>query len=214
MARILEEETGKGAFPAVLHCFTGGRDLAQRAIALGLFISFTGILTFKKSDDLRAIAQEPAGGSHPGRDRCALSCPRPASRQAQRAGLRGRDRQGAGRDARRRTTRSPGRRPRTSFACSARSRQAAVERLRRRASMTLKFTILGCGSSGGVPRPALGWGACDPGNPRNRRRRTSLLVERRNGNRRHPRPGRYLARPARAAARRRGRLARRRALHP
>jgi TatD DNase family protein len=57
MARILEEETGKGAFPAVLHCFTGGRDLAQRAIALGLFISFTGILTFKKSDDLRAIAQ-------------------------------------------------------------------------------------------------------------------------------------------------------------
>jgi TatD DNase family protein len=41
----------------VLHCFTGGRDLAQRAIALGLFISFTGIVTFKKSDELRAIAQ-------------------------------------------------------------------------------------------------------------------------------------------------------------
>src|SRR2546428_10341685 len=37
MARILEQETGKGAFPAVLHCFTGVRDLAQRAIALGLF---------------------------------------------------------------------------------------------------------------------------------------------------------------------------------
>src|SRR5207248_338243 len=47
--------------------------------------------------------------------------------------------------------------------------------------MTLKFTILGCGSSGGVPRPALGWGACDPNNPRNRRRRTSLLVEQRSG---------------------------------
>lgn len=45
---------------------------------------------------------------------------------------------------------------------------------------TLKFTILGCGSSGGVPRPALGWGACDPNNPKNRRRRTSFLVERRN----------------------------------
>lgn len=45
--------------------------------------------------------------------------------------------------------------------------------------MNLSFTILGCGSSGGVPRPALGWGACDPGNPKNRRRRTSLLVERR-----------------------------------
>ncbi len=50
--------------------------------------------------------------------------------------------------------------------------------------MTLKFTILGCGSSGGVPRPALGWGDCDPNNPKNRRRRTSLLVERRP----HPNP--------------------------
>jgi TatD DNase family protein len=57
-ARILEEETGKGAFPAVLHCFTGGPDLARRAIALGHFISFTGILTFKNSDALRAIAAE------------------------------------------------------------------------------------------------------------------------------------------------------------
>jgi len=46
--------------------------------------------------------------------------------------------------------------------------------------MTLTFTILGCGSSGGVPRPALGWGVCDPTNPKNRRRRTSLLVEQRN----------------------------------
>jgi phosphoribosyl 1,2-cyclic phosphate phosphodiesterase len=43
----------------------------------------------------------------------------------------------------------------------------------------MTFTILGCGSSMGVPRPALGWGACDPKNPKNRRRRTSLLVERR-----------------------------------
>jgi phosphoribosyl 1,2-cyclic phosphate phosphodiesterase len=44
--------------------------------------------------------------------------------------------------------------------------------------MTLTLTILGCGSSGGVPRPALGWGVCDPNNPKNRRRRCSLLVER------------------------------------
>jgi phosphoribosyl 1,2-cyclic phosphate phosphodiesterase len=46
--------------------------------------------------------------------------------------------------------------------------------------MSLTFTILGCGSSMGVPRVALGWGACDPENPKNRRRRCSLLVERRN----------------------------------
>ncbi len=44
--------------------------------------------------------------------------------------------------------------------------------------MSLTFTILGCGSSMGVPRVALGWGACDPNNPKNRRRRCSLLVER------------------------------------
>ena len=58
MARILEEESGKGAFPAVLHCFTGGRDLAMRAIALGHYVSFTGILTFKNSQALRDIAAE------------------------------------------------------------------------------------------------------------------------------------------------------------
>jgi TatD DNase family protein len=56
MAEILREESGKGAFPAILHCFTGGRDLAFTAIELGHYVSFTGILTFKRSDDLRAIA--------------------------------------------------------------------------------------------------------------------------------------------------------------
>ena len=56
MTAILREESGKGAFPAVLHCFTGGRDLAFAAIELGHYVSFTGILTFKRSEDLRAIA--------------------------------------------------------------------------------------------------------------------------------------------------------------
>jgi TatD DNase family protein len=56
MARILEKESGKGAFPAVLHCFTGGRDLAMRAIALGHYVSYTGILTFKATQALRDIA--------------------------------------------------------------------------------------------------------------------------------------------------------------
>jgi phosphoribosyl 1,2-cyclic phosphate phosphodiesterase len=44
--------------------------------------------------------------------------------------------------------------------------------------MSLKVTILGCGSSAGVPRLGTGWGACDPSNPKNRRRRCSILVER------------------------------------
>lgn len=43
--------------------------------------------------------------------------------------------------------------------------------------MTLTLTILGSGSSAGVPRPALGWGACDPANPKNRRRRCSMMAE-------------------------------------
>jgi TatD DNase family protein len=58
MARILEEEMGKGAYPAVLHCFTGSRELALAGVALGFYVSFSGILTFKKSDELRAIAAE------------------------------------------------------------------------------------------------------------------------------------------------------------
>jgi TatD DNase family protein len=56
--RILEEEVAKGPFRAVLHCYTGGRELAMKAIELGLSISFTGILTFKKSDALRDLAGE------------------------------------------------------------------------------------------------------------------------------------------------------------
>jgi len=56
IARILEEESGKGAFPFVLHCFTGGAELARRGVALGGYVSFSGILTFKNSQSLRDIA--------------------------------------------------------------------------------------------------------------------------------------------------------------
>ncbi|KAB2915059.1 MAG: TatD family deoxyribonuclease [Hyphomicrobiaceae bacterium] len=56
VAAILTEEMAKGRFPAVLHCFTGGAELARRGLDLGLYISFSGILTFKKSDALREIA--------------------------------------------------------------------------------------------------------------------------------------------------------------
>ena len=50
--------TPKGAFPAVLHCFTGGRTLAMRALELGLYVSFSGVITFKKSEALREIARD------------------------------------------------------------------------------------------------------------------------------------------------------------
>lgn len=53
---ILREETQIGPFGFVLHCFSSGRALAETAIALGGYISLSGIVTFPKSDDLRAIA--------------------------------------------------------------------------------------------------------------------------------------------------------------
>lgn len=55
---ILEDEHANGAFPAVLHCFTGTRELALRAVDLGLYVSFSGVITFKNSDALRAVARE------------------------------------------------------------------------------------------------------------------------------------------------------------
>lgn len=57
IARILEEESARGAFPFVLHCFTSGAELARRGLALGGYVSFSGVVTFKKSDELRAIAK-------------------------------------------------------------------------------------------------------------------------------------------------------------
>lgn len=53
---ILEEAHAEGPFPAILHCYTGGQKLATRAVELGLYVSFTGVVTFKKSDQLRDIA--------------------------------------------------------------------------------------------------------------------------------------------------------------
>jgi TatD DNase family protein len=58
IARILEEETGKGAFPFVLHCFTGSPELARRGLALGGYVSFSGVVTFKNAAALRDIASE------------------------------------------------------------------------------------------------------------------------------------------------------------
>jgi TatD DNase family protein len=57
MENILVEESGKGAFPFLLHCFSSGQRLAEVAVDLGGYVSFSGILTFKRSDDIRAIAR-------------------------------------------------------------------------------------------------------------------------------------------------------------
>ena len=56
VAAILREEMKAGAFKAVLHCFTSSRALAETGLELGLSVSFSGVLTFKTSTELRAIA--------------------------------------------------------------------------------------------------------------------------------------------------------------
>jgi TatD DNase family protein len=57
MIAILTEESGKGAFPFILHCFSAGPDLARVGVELGGYVSFSGILTFPKSQDIRDIAK-------------------------------------------------------------------------------------------------------------------------------------------------------------
>jgi TatD DNase family protein len=58
VAAILREEMAKGKFNAVLHCFTSSRALAETGLELGLSISFSGVLTFKNSGELRALARD------------------------------------------------------------------------------------------------------------------------------------------------------------
>jgi TatD DNase family protein len=58
MGDLLEEEAGKGPVRILMHCYTSGPELARRAIKLGAYISFSGIMTFKNANDVRAIALE------------------------------------------------------------------------------------------------------------------------------------------------------------
>jgi len=57
MADLLEAEMKKGEFPALLHCYTGGQKLADRASEMGLYFALSGILTFKNAHELREIAK-------------------------------------------------------------------------------------------------------------------------------------------------------------
>ena len=57
MADLLENEMKKGPFTGVMHCFSSGPELARRALDIGFYISFSGILTFNKSEELREIAR-------------------------------------------------------------------------------------------------------------------------------------------------------------
>ena len=152
----------------MLHCYTGGRELAMKAISLGLSISFTGILTFKKSQALRDLAAElPA-------DRIMVETDAPYLAPGKFRGKRNEPSYVV--EIAKVLAETRGGFAGANFAPDHREFLPAV--LQGASGMTLTLTILGCGSSAGVPRPALGWGACDPSNPKNRRRRCSLLAER------------------------------------
>lgn len=58
LCQILEQESGKGAFPGLIHCFSSTARLARTALDLGMMISLSGIVTFKKADELRSIAAD------------------------------------------------------------------------------------------------------------------------------------------------------------
>ncbi len=101
MAQILKEESGKGAFPAVLHCFTGGRDLAFTAIEIGplrLVYRHSDVQEFRRRC---ARSRPPCRRTASWSRRMRPICARAVSRQTQRTGLRGRNRQSAGRCTRR-----------------------------------------------------------------------------------------------------------------
>ena len=57
-ANILEDESARGAFPILLHCYTGGPDLCQRGLKLGAFVSVSGILSFKSAKEVRAVIKD------------------------------------------------------------------------------------------------------------------------------------------------------------
>ena len=173
IAAILTDEMGQGRFSALMHCFTSSRALAETALDLGLSISFSGVVTFKKSVGLRAIARDVpldrilvetdapylAPAPHRGRRNEPAYVVATASVVAEARGLEARG--ACRRDARQHAQRFS---------------QARV--VGRTVALSFRLTILGCGSSGGVPRVGQGWGACDPANPKNRRRRCSVLLER------------------------------------
>ena len=86
IALILREEREEGGdFAFLLHCFSSSRALAETAIAMGGYVSFSGILTFPRSNELRDDRARSSRRASAGGDRCAVSRPGAVPRQAERA---------------------------------------------------------------------------------------------------------------------------------
>ena len=213
IARMLEEESAQGAFPFVLHCFTGGpisRSAGLRSAAISpspasspsrMPEALRDIALAVPSDRLLVETDAPYLAPEPMRGRTN----EPAfvvHTAARLAALRGVER---GRD---------GASYQREFLQAVQEGAALVAQSAAKRRMSLKLTILGCGTSGGVPRVGNHWGACDPHNPKNRRQALLAAGRARRGGRRDRGAGRHPARSPPAAARCRRRLGRRRALYP
>ena len=98
---LIEQYWTPHGLRGIMHCFTGGPAEAARALDLGFYLSFGGVVTFPKAPTLQAAARIRPARPPPGRDRRALSRASAASRQTQRAGLDGRHGAQAGGSARR-----------------------------------------------------------------------------------------------------------------
>ena len=193
---MLEEEYAKGAFPGLIHCFSSGPEVARRALALGMYISISGIVTFKAAESLRDHRARHPARPAAGRDRL-----RPTSRRSR----------SAARPTSRPSSPIPPPRSPSSRASSMAELEAATTenffRLFAKAErLQVRVTILGCGTSGGVPRlggkDGMGeWGAA---NPADAAQPPHALLDPGRGPG-QDRPGRHLARRPRPASRRRGR---------
>ena len=179
IAAILREETGKGAFPFILHCFSSGRDLAMTGVELGGYVSFSGILTFKNSQDIRDIARDVP------HDRLLVETDAPYLAPPPYRGKRNEPSYVVETPPRSWRKRSASARPSiaaitTDQFLSSFQQDAEAGGTGRveRGSDRLRLTMLGCGSSPGTPRITGDWGNCDPTNPKNRRMRPSAMVER------------------------------------
>ncbi|KAK0340969.1 hypothetical protein LTR94_028329, partial [Friedmanniomyces endolithicus] len=138
---IMRDEMGKGAYSGVIHCFTASDAFADIALDLGLYISISGIVTFRNAAALQATAARLP------RERLLIETDAPFLAPVPHRGKTGEP----------------------AFVADT---AAFLATLRGE-----DIRLLGSGTSSGVPRIGNDWGACDPAEPRNRRTRSSALVE-------------------------------------
>jgi phosphoribosyl 1,2-cyclic phosphate phosphodiesterase len=174
MARILTEEYRNGAYSCVMHCFSSGPIWPGRRLTSASTSQCRASRPSRRARSFARFLQPPLSTGS------SLKPTRPISRR-RRIGAAGTNPPTPplppGPGPRSLAFPSPNLPPlpkRTSTGSS----PARPPRQGRPRMATVRFTILGCGSSGGVPRIGNLWGDCDPNNPRNRRTRCSLLIER------------------------------------